>query len=153
MENVYRILPNFIPSDIQRLIHLFAGTSTPSCKFIKLYIKQLNDECYVSRTDTLWCTLISKVLSENFSWSRSGNTSKDQELDLQIAFHLCSLRKYMQICDLNDMDETVKTPMREAFMKSVEKIQKEQTVRLRKKYRKCLEEDLLEEIECEGDWV
>jgi hypothetical protein len=59
----------------------------------------------------------------------------------------------MQICDLNDMDETVKTPMREAFMKSVEKIQKEQTVRLRKKYRKCLEEDLLEEIECEGDWV
>jgi len=48
------------------------------------------------------------------------------------------------------MDETVKTPMWEAFMKIIEKIQKEQIIRAHKRYNKCLEEDLLEETERDG---
>lgn len=153
MENIYRVLPNCIPPEIQRLIHLFAGTCTPSCKFIKLYIGQLNDDSYISRTDTLWCTLMSEVLCKNFSWSRGKNMSPDQVLDLQIAFTLCSRDRYVRMCDADDKIHTAKVEMWEAFMKSVRKIKKEQTVRVHEKYRKCLEEDLLEDSKSECDRV
>lgn len=82
-------LPSIIPYELQMLIHLYAGTCTPSCKNIKSYIEYLHTyRSYIFNSDhTIWA---SQVMWDTPRYARRFcdiHTLSKQELDLKVAFY------------------------------------------------------------------
>ena len=144
MENIFHVLPKYIPPEIQSLIHFYAGTCTPSCKHIKLYKDKLANSSSVTRTDSLWGTLMTKVAG-NITWCRNKKWLKNHELDLQIAYQQITCDKCMARHDTNEIEKTLKTSMRISFIKLIQNLQEELTFRVHQIYRRNLEQEMVEQ--------
>jgi len=103
MELIYpELLPNRIPVEIQKLIHMFAGTCTPSCKHIKLYVDYVksNKFRYYTTNTTLWASGVARNTPRFLMRCYENKKLNNQELDLKIAWYVLKREEYSSYdCD------------------------------------------------------
>ncbi len=101
LDGPYTMLPSCLPMEIKNLIHLYAGTCTTSCKYIKshiLYIKN-SEFCskFIKDGQTLWaCNIEWSAPKYTMRWVENFSLST-QELDLKIAWHMLKREKYFSL--------------------------------------------------------
>ena len=89
MNEVYRLIPECIPTELHALIFMFAGTCTPSCKYLKEYLDNISNRAFIRFTrgaDTLWCNQIKWNFPKYLSRNVTPLALKTHYLDLKIAY-------------------------------------------------------------------
>ena len=135
MNSVYRLIPLNILQELHEKIYIYAGTCTPSCKNIKLFKEQIKHDIFPIQTDTLWGALVAynppKYTVKRYNLS----LMSDQELEMKISFLQNSFERFTASTErwgeLNDGEKTI---ARNQYHDELERVYREQTVRLRKKY-------------------
>ncbi len=147
MENVFTVLlQSCIPQELHFTIYMYAGLCTPSCSIIKMFLEKLKGKKLRIKTKTLWGAIMSFAPVNLLTrWKKSIKLHTDQDMDLQIAFHQMSCEAFIEISEKEGMDETVQNQIRNGFKKAIRKIRKgEQTIRLHDRYRRDVNQDLIE---------
>ena len=137
MDAVYKCLPEIIPTELQTLIHLFAGTCTPSCANMRTFIKNVNNSKFLGGLETLWVVLITMHPPRYILRLFEHHSLTICELDLQIANHELKQTQYLQYLNNNPgaSSEFTRLATCEWFQIEVETITKERTRRLHDKIK------------------
>jgi hypothetical protein len=95
MDSVYQLLPHCIPPELQTLIHLYAGTCTPSCKNIKLYMEYIKSTRFNIINNTLWSSQITWETPKYIRrWVENGELTTP-ELDLKVAYFVLKREQFL----------------------------------------------------------
>ena len=135
MDAVYKCLPEIIPTELQTLIHLFAGTCTPSCANMRTFIENLDNSKFLGGLETQWVALIT-MNTPRYLMRRFENYALTIcELDLKIAYYELKHTRYSKYLNDNPgaSSEFTRLAMCEWFQIEVETITKERTRRLHDK--------------------
>ena len=88
MNDVYQLLPTFIPSELCDKIYLFLGIRTPSCVCIVQTIMDLHrSNRFLNRTDTFWSFHVRDVSPIALRSRPTGTWKNEIDLDICIAYH------------------------------------------------------------------
>ena len=97
MESVYKLLPTCIPLELHSLIYMYAGTCTPSCAIMKMYIEYVKTHRPSTLGNTLWSWHITwdtpKYLKR---WTENRDLTAT-ELDLKIAWYVLKFEEYTSL--------------------------------------------------------
>jgi len=135
MENVFTVLmQSRVPQDLHFMIYMYADLRTPSCLIIKMFLEKIKGKKLRIKSKTLWGAIMSFAPVNLLTrWKKSTKLHTDQDIDLQIAFH--------QMCEKEELDQN---PMRNSFEIREKEEVDEQTIRLHRKYRQNVKQDLIE---------
>jgi hypothetical protein len=97
MDKVYTFLPSCIPVELHPLIHMFAGTCTPSCKIIKTYINYIENNRFVEGGHTLWSSYINWNTPRYLKRWANDEGLTNQELDLKVAWHFLKREQFINL--------------------------------------------------------
>ena len=87
MNDVYQLLPTFIPSELCDKIYLFLGIQTPSCVVIVQTIMDLHRSNRFKITDTFWSFRVRDVVPLALLNRPAGRWKTEIDLDICIAYH------------------------------------------------------------------
>jgi len=144
MDSVYNFLPEIIPRELHTLIHLFAGTCTPSCENIKIFNVHVNEFVLTRNLETHWVALLELNTPRYLRRQYENRVLTNWELDLKIAHYELKLARYLRYVNDNPgiTSEFSKQANRDWVDMEVEKAVIIQTRRLRKKYKMMVIDDL-----------
>ena len=132
MDTVYDYLPARIPSELHTLIHLFAGTRTPSCTHIKMHKKSIDGCTFLNNPETLWVALIEMNRPRYLLRRFENHMLTICELDLKLANYVLKHIRYLQYIKDNPTSTSTFTRLatNEWFQIEVDSITNEQTRQL-----------------------
>jgi hypothetical protein len=137
MDSVYNYLPAIIPSELHTLIHLFAGTCTPSCTHVKAYKKSIDGCLFLNKPETLWVASTMMKVPRYFMRRFENHALTIWELDLKIAIYELKHDRYVQyIIDYPDaISEYTRLATFEWTQIEIDTITTEKTRRLHEKIK------------------
>ena len=106
LDGPHKLLPNYLPVEMKNLIHLYAGTCTSSCKYIKTHILYIKNTEFYNRLiynefnkerQTLWaCNIVWNTPKYTKKWVKNLVLST-QELDLKVAWYVLQRDQYFSL--------------------------------------------------------
>jgi len=124
---------------------MYAGTCTPSCENIKLLRKEIKRGIFPMLTDTFWGSLMWYNPPRYIVKRYDKNLLSDVELDMQLAFHHTSYKRFITFSGNVSVHEQLS--VNNQFLAEIAKIKKVQTTRLFCKHAELALQDSLQVIE------
>jgi len=88
MNDVFKMIPTIIPSEICDKIYLFVGIQTPSCVAFVPYNNDIhNDSWFIEGTDTVWSLRARFNVPYALRLRPCGTWKNEIDLDIIIAYH------------------------------------------------------------------
>ena len=145
MDKVYTFLPSCIPPELHPLIHMFAGTCTPSCDQMKIYIDYIERNRPSKLGATLWSSQIQWQIPIYVKRLVQNEELTAPELDLKVAWHVLKHERFLELKWEIVTYEYASTI--EWFEMEIGKVDKELTKRVFKSLEGWSKDEAVEEVE------